>query len=75
MSIKTVTKDPVLGAVFWKCSIAQITRVGQLHPLYSLYLCDPQATYLKHGEKEKTQSRRMKENVDSFLRCVATYTV
>ena len=75
MSIKTITKDPVLEEVFWKRSIVQITQVGQLHPLYSLYLCNPQATYLKHREKEKTRWQKMKENVDSSLHCAATHTI
>lgn len=75
MSIKAITKDPVLEEVFWKCSIVQITRVGQLHPPYSLCLCNPRATYLEHGEKEKAQWPKMKENVDSSLHCVAPYTM
>ena len=72
MSIKTITKSPVLEEVLWGCAIAQVTWVGQLH-LSLLFTCVTSRLHIKTWSKREDATIKMKENVDSSLHCVAGY--
>lgn len=72
MSIKMITKSPVLEEVLWGCTIVQVTWVGQLH-LSLLFTCVTPRLHIKTWSKREDMTIKMKENLDSSLHCVAGY--